>query len=187
VKLRVFILVSVIATAIVFTACQAGGTNKAGETSATSNSSSAADSKPAAKPSAEEIRTVLAAHDKALNDKNVDAIMETFSTDPTTVMMGTGSEEHWMGPQEIRAAYTEIIKDYDAGTLDCNCQNWKTAGADEAGTMAWMAATCVCKDSLAGKSREYKLNASATVAKQNGKWRFVVLHMSNAFQPPVSK
>lgn len=187
-KLRMIVLLLVVATVAVAVACQAGGTNKAGETSSTANSSSASDSKPAAaKPSADEIRAVLVAHDKALNDKNVDAIMETFSIDPTTVMMGTGSEERWMGPQEIKAAYTEIVKDYDAGTLDCNCQDWKTAGADEGGTMAWLAATCACKDSLAGKPREYKLNASATVAKQNGKWRFVVLHMSNAFQPPTTK
>lgn len=187
-SLRMFTLLFVLAIGVVLVGCQAGGTNKASESSATANSSGAADSKPApVKPSAEEIRAVLQAHDKALNDKNVDAIMETFSTDPTTVLMGTGSEERWMGPQEIRAAYTEIVKDYDAGTLDCNCQDWKTAGSDENGTMAWLAATCACKDSLGGKAREYKMNASGTVAKQNGKWKFVVLHMSNAFQPPVSK
>ncbi|HKE57462.1 MAG TPA: hypothetical protein VKB46_12190, partial [Pyrinomonadaceae bacterium] len=62
-----------------------------------------------------------------------------------------------------------------------------TGGADEGKTMAWMAATCPCKDSLGGKSREYKLNVTATVQKQNGQWRFVSLHMSNAFMPPTTK
>ena len=139
----------------------------------------------AATPSADEIRAVLAAHDKALNDKNVDALMTTFSTDPTTVVLGTGTEERWVGPDQIRAAYTEIVKDYDPGTLEANC-DWKTGGADEAGTMAWLAASCNCKDSLKGKSRDYKLNVSGTLEKQNNKWVFVSLHMSNAFQPPVT-
>src|SRR5262249_52800893 len=105
----------------------------------------------------------------------------------TTTVLGTGAEERWMGPQEIKAAYTEMFKDYDPGTLHCDCNEFKTGGSDDAGTMAWLAATCNCKDSLQGKSREYKLNVTATVEKQSDSWRFVSLHMSNAFQPPVTK
>ena len=110
--------------------------------------------------------------------------MATFSTNPTTVVLGTSVEERWMGQQEIRGAYTEILKDYDPGTLVTNCATWKTGGSDDDGTMAWLAATCDCKDSLKGKVREYKMNVSATVEKQDGKWRFVSLHMSNAPPPP---
>ena len=138
------------------------------------------------KATVDEIRAVLAAHDKALNDKNLNAVMATFSADPNTVVLGTGAEERWVGPQEIRAAYTEIFKDYDPGTLQTNC-DWKTGGSDDAGTMAWLAAICSAKDSLQGKTREYKLNVTGTVQKQEGKWHFVSLHMSNAFQPPVTK
>ncbi|PYS70093.1 MAG: hypothetical protein DMF69_14735 [Acidobacteria bacterium] len=138
---------------------------------------------PKAKPSIDEIRAVLQAHDKALNDKNLDAIMATFSTAPTTVVLGTGAGERWMGSQEIRGAYTEIVKDYDAGTLETNCATWKTGGSDNDGTMAWIAATCDCKDSLNGKPRTYQLNVSATVEKQDGAWKFVSLHMSNSPAP----
>ena len=87
-------------------------------------------------------------------------------------------------PQEIRGAYTEIVKDYDAGTLETNCATWKTGGSDNEGTMAWIAATCDCKDSLKGKARTYALNVSATVEKQDGAWKFVSLHMSNSPTPP---
>ncbi|HKV35909.1 MAG TPA: nuclear transport factor 2 family protein [Pyrinomonadaceae bacterium] len=153
----------------------------------TASANSANRSGTAAKPTVEEIRQVLAAHDKALNEKNLDAVMNTYSTDGNTVMMGTGAQEHWMGPQEIRAAYTEIFKDYDPGTLQTDCAGWKTGGADDAGTMAWLAATCNARDSLQGKTREYKLNVTGTIAKQNGQWRFVVLHMSNAYEGPVTK
>lgn len=169
------------------TACQPSGTNSpAASDAANANAATRSEARSAAKPTVDEIREVLAIHDKALNDKNLDALMGTFSTDPNTVVLGTGTEERWLGPQEIRTAYTEIFKDYDPGTLQTDCE-WKTGGADEAGTMAWLAATCNAKDSLQGKARDYKLNVSGTVAKQDGKWRFVVLHMSNAFQPPVTK
>jgi uncharacterized protein (TIGR02246 family) len=183
VKQRVVILSLTISLLTLMTACQAGGTNSSAGTNATANPPARA----AATPTADEIRAVLAAHDKALNDKNLDAVMATFSTDQSTVLMGTGTEEHWMGPQEIRAAYTEMFKDYDPGTLVTDCSQWKAGGADDAGTMAWLAATCACKDSMKGKPRDYKMNVSATVEKQNNKWVFVSLHMSNAFQPPVTK
>ena len=186
-KLRVITFCLAIASVAIASGCQSGATNREGGDTATAANSANTSTAKAAKPTADEIRAVLAAHDKALNDKNLNALMETFSTDPTTAVLGTGTEERWMGPQEIRAAYTEMFKDDDPGTLTTNCADWKTAGADDAGTMAWMAATCSAKDSLKGKVREYKLNVSATVAKQNGQWRFVVLHMSNAFQPPVTK
>ena len=175
-----FVLLLIATTA----ACQGSGTNQQASVASSSTNSAA---RTEAKPNVEEIRVVLAAHDKALNDKNLDAVMNTFSTDGNTVMLGTGAQERWMGPQEIRAAYTEIFKDYDPGTLQTDCSGWKSGGADDAGTMAWLAATCDAKDSLQGKPREYKLNVSATVAKQDGQWRFVVLHMSNAYEGPVTK
>jgi ketosteroid isomerase-like protein len=169
-----FVLLLIVTTA----ACQGSGTNQQATVGTTSPTTS--------KLNIDELRAVLAAHDKALNDKNLDEVMKTFSTDGNTVVFGTGVEERWMGPQEIRAAYTEIFKDYDPGTLLTDCAGWKTGGADEAGQMAWLAATCYAQDSLQGRKRDYKMNVSATVARQNGQWRFVVLHMSNAYEGPVT-
>lgn len=184
-KQKVIVLLVLVSVVSWLAACNEGRTNApASSTNAPGSTPSTA--RAAATPTADEIRAVLAAHDKALNDKNLDAIMATFSTDPQTVVLGTGTEERWVGPNEIRTAYTEMIKDYDPGTLQAVC-DWKTGDADDAGTMAWLAASCTCKDSLQGKPREYKLNVSGTLEKQNNKWVFVSLHMSNAFQPPVSK
>ena len=182
---RVVILCAALLLIAAGAACQSSGTNRLASAETANSNASSANAK-AAKPTVDEIRQVLAAHDKALNDKNLDAVMSTYSTDPNTVMLGTGTEERWTGPQEIRGAYTEIFKDYDPGTLVAEC-NWKTGGADDAGTMAWLAASCNAKDSFQGKAREYKLNVSGTLAKQDGQWKFVVLHMSNAFEPPVTK
>ena len=126
----------------------------------------------------EEVRELLSKHDKALNDQNLEAVLATFSTNPKTVVLGTGQGERFVGQDEIRQAYTEIFKDYDKGTLTIPC-DWKSGEAEESGKMAWLAATCQAKDSQKGVKREYVLNVSATVVKQDGGWRFVMLHMSN--------
>ena len=186
-KSRLANLCLVLSLVATFAACARSPTNQHATTESANSAARAEPTRTVAKPTADEIRQVLAAHDKALNDKNLDAVMNTFSSDANTVMLGTGAEERWMGPQEIRAAYTEIFKDYDPGTLQTDCASWKSGGADDAGTMAWLAATCNAKDSYQGKPREYKLNVSGTVAKQNGQWRFVVLHMSNAVEGPVTQ
>lgn len=185
-KQRVMILCLAAFVPALMIGCQAGGANNAA-TSASPTSNSGPSTARADKTAVvNEIRELLAKHDKALSDKSLDAVMSTFSTEPNTVVLGTGAEEKWVGPEEIKSAYTEIFKDYDPGTLQTNC-DWKTGGSDDSGTMSWLAAICSAKDSLQGKTREYKLNVSAAVKKQDGNWRFVMLHMSNAFQPPVTK
>lgn len=166
--------------ALTLCACQSSTT--AGEPVANAAPTPAPTLAAAADPKVvEEIRAVLEKHDKALGEKNLDAVLETFAPAPTTVVLGTGPGERWVGAQEIRTAYTEIFKDYDPNTMKVDCE-WKTGNSD--GTMAWLAATCVAKDSLKEKAREYPLNVSAAMVKQDGKWRFTMLHMSNPTSPP---
>jgi ketosteroid isomerase-like protein len=126
----------------------------------------------------DQIKETLAAHDKALNEQNVDGVMATYSADPKVVMLGTGAGERFVGTEAIKNAYTEIVKDYDKGSFVPNC-DWKDGGADPAGTMAWLAATCNATDTKKGAKREYVLNVTAAVVKESGGWRFVMLHMSN--------
>ena len=186
VKQRLIIVCLALLSIVVASGCDEPGVNRnAGDVIPSTNSAARSD-ETGAKPSVDEIREVLVALDKALSDKNLDAVMATFSTDPNTVVLGTGIEERWVGPQQIRAGYSEIFKDYDPGTLQANC-DWRTGGGDDNGTMAWLAASCDTKDSLKGKTREHRMNVTGTVVKQDGKWRFVALHMSNASQPPVPK
>ena len=166
--------VSLLLTALILTTCQ----REEPRSDAITNTNAASTTK--VDPNAvEDVKATIARHDKALNDKNVDAVLATFSNDPKTVFLGTGQGERFVGQQAIREAYTEIVKDYDPGTLDSNC-DWKAGGIDPAGTTAWVAATCQVKDSLKNVKREYVLNVSGALEKQGNDWRFVMLHMSNA-------
>lgn len=140
-------------------------------------------SKPRSDPKVvEEIRMVLQRHDKALAEKNLEAVMETFVPAPNTVVLGTGTAERFLGVESIRSAYTEIFKEYDPNTLETNCE-WKTG--EQLGDMAWLAATCQAQDSFNKKSRKYGLNVSAAFIKHEGQWRFAMLHMSNLTGPPT--
>src|SRR5688572_9501018 len=133
----------------------------------------------------EDVKAMLAKHDKALNDKNLEAVMSTFSNNPNTVVLGTGEGERFVGQQAIREAYTEIFKDYDPGTLISNC-DWKTGETDASGTHAWLAATCKLQDSMKDKKRDYVLNVTGALEKQGADWHFVMLHMSNSPPPPAT-
>jgi ketosteroid isomerase-like protein len=158
-------------------ACQ----SKAPETPVSANTSTNVTTvnKPVDQKVVEEVKEMLTKHDKALNDQNIDAVMETFSHDPKVVMLGTGQGERFTGQENIKNAYLEIFKDYDKGTLVTNC-DWKTGDADANGKIAWMGATCQAKDSIKGKAREYVLNVSGAVVKEDAGWRFILLHMSNS-------
>jgi ketosteroid isomerase-like protein len=85
-----------------------------------------------------------------------------------------------VGPAQIKQAYTQIFKDYDAGTLVTNPE-WRTGAAD--GGMAYLAGTWLVKGSLKGKQRQFAINVSAAMQKQGGRWKIVMLHMSNPTAP----
>jgi uncharacterized protein (TIGR02246 family) len=127
-----------------------------------------------------EIKEMLEKHDKALNEKNLQALMETFAPGPNTVVMGTGPGERWVGADEIRQAYTEIFKDFDAGTLQVTT-TWRTGNAE--GNVAWISAQCHCVQFMKNEKREYALNVSGTLVKRDGQWKIVALHMSNPTAP----
>lgn len=183
-KKRLMVAATVLAGLFVF-GCQ----NQAPENKNASNTNANASTAKTVDPKAvDEVKEMLTTHDKALNDQNLDALMATFSADPKVVLLGTGEGERFVGTESIKNAYTEIFKDYDKGTLVTNC-DWKTGGADEVLKMAWLAATCKAADSMKGVKREYVLNVTATVVKQDTGWRFISLHMSNATggPPPDAK
>jgi len=125
---------------------------------------------------AAELAALLQKHDEALNQHDLDALMKLYSPSPKTVIMGTGPDERFQGADQIKAAYTEIFKDFDKGTMTHNCY-WKDGAV--VGTLAWLAAECKLSDSKGDKKREFELNISVVAEKTGGTWRFVMLHYSN--------
>src|SRR5262245_3491809 len=123
-----------------------------------------------------DITDLLKTHDTAMNKHDVNGVIQLYVKDPSTVLLGTGPGEKFQGLEEIRMAYTEIFKDFDPNTLNVNCY-WQEGSVS--GKVAWGAAMCKVGDSKGGKKREYELNVSAVMEKQDGRWLFKLLHFSN--------
>jgi ketosteroid isomerase-like protein len=115
------------------------------------------------------------AQDKALSEHDVDAVMATWIDAEDSVLLGTGPGERWVGMAEIREAFDNIIKDFDPYTMESVC-GWHVIGAQ--GDTAWGLAECDFSDSLAGTKREFPLNVSAVLVKQDDAWKFRALHFS---------
>lgn len=127
-----------------------------------------------------DILDLLKSHDEAMSRQDLSALLGLYSPDPKTVMLGTGPGEKYQGLEDIKAAYTEMFKDFDKGTMSHSCY-WKDGKSSA--SMAWGAAMCKMSDAKGDKKREYELNVSAVVEKIGGKWRFVMLHFSNLTGP----
>ncbi len=123
-----------------------------------------------------DVADMINKHDEALKQQNLEGLMALYSSNPKTVMLGTGPGEKFQGKEEIKAAYGEIFKDFDKGTMTSNCY-WKNGGGTT--TTVWGAAMCKFTDSKGGKNREYEMNVSAVAEKQGGEWQFVLIHFSN--------
>jgi uncharacterized protein (TIGR02246 family) len=123
-----------------------------------------------------DIAELLKKHDEALNQHNLAGVLALYAPSSKTVVLGTGPGEKFQGKEEIKAAYTEIFKDFDKGTQTHNCY-WKDGGGSS--NVVWGAAMCKFADAKGEKKREYELNVSVVAEKQGGKWQFVLLHYSN--------
>jgi ketosteroid isomerase-like protein len=123
-----------------------------------------------------DIGELLSKHDEAMNQHNLDGVVAMYAPGPKTLMLGTGPGEKFQGPAEIKAAYAEMFKDYDKGTLKHTCY-WKDGRGS--GNVVWGGAMCKLSDSKGGKNREYELNVSVVAEKQGEKWLFVLIHYSN--------
>jgi hypothetical protein len=102
---------------------------------------------------AADIANLLKRHDAAMNQRDVDGVVQLYARGPTTVLLGTGPGEKYQGLEEI-----------DKGTLSASCY-WKDGGVT--GTAAWGAAMCKISDSLGSKKREYQTVMDKSVADKS--------------------
>ncbi len=127
-----------------------------------------------------ELREVLAAHEQALSDHDLDALMALYAPGDETVVMGTTTPERWVGETQIADAYRHFFEDFDAGTVERDCP-WMQIGAS--GEVGWITANCAYEDSLAGQARSFALNVTVLMQKLDGAWKLRTMHFSNPTAP----
>jgi uncharacterized protein (TIGR02246 family) len=123
-----------------------------------------------------QLQALLTKYHQALKSQDLAAVVSTYAPGSSTVLLGTGPGERWLGQQEIKDAYEHFFADYDRGTMTIYCGS-QASGIK--GNLAWLLAVCDFTDSLKGKKREYGVNFTAVAEKQDGAWRFRTFHFSN--------
>ena len=122
------------------------------------------------------LRMLWQSQDKALDGHDLDGVMATFADSDDIMLMGTGPGEHWVGKAEISDAYSNIMKNFEANTLETKC----TEGAGSSmGDVVWFTAVCTISRTSEGNDVDVVMNVSAVIVKQGEDWRFHTMHFSH--------
>jgi ketosteroid isomerase-like protein len=124
---------------------------------------------------AAEIKSVIEQHNMALNAQNIKGIMSIYSSDPSTVLMGTGPGEAYVGEDGLSGAYNQIFNRFKADTLSFK-YDWVATGSK--GDIAWFAVTTTMLGAVNNEQKERTFNMSGLLQKEKGKWRIVSMHFS---------
>jgi ketosteroid isomerase-like protein len=124
-------------------------------------------------PEREKVYALLKAHDDAMRNQDVPAILALMAE--KSAVMGTGPGEIWSGPEELKGAYEHFFENFDKGEqrfeYDFKIGN---LGTD----MGWLVTSGNVKGKKDGKEFEFPVNISLTVSKTGDKWLIAALHFS---------
>ncbi len=122
-----------------------------------------------------EVKSVIEQHNLALNAQNIKGIMSIYSSDPSTVLMGTGPGEAYVGEEGLSGAYNQIFNRFKADSLSFK-YDWVATGSK--GDIAWFAVTTTMSGTVNNEQKERAFNMSGLLRKDKGKWRIVSMHFS---------
>ena len=122
-----------------------------------------------------EVKSVIEQHNLALNAQNIKGIMSIYSSNPSTVLMGTGPGETYVGEEGLSGAYNQIFNRFKADTLSFK-YDWVATGSK--GDIAWFAVTTTMSGAVNNEQKERAFNMSGLLQKEKGKWRIVSMHFS---------
>jgi ketosteroid isomerase-like protein len=112
----------------------------------------------------------------AYSAKDVDAVMQLISTDPDTVMVGTGADEVRIGPDEIRRQVEQ-----DVGQADELSLTLGTTRVSVRGEVAWAFAEPVVEVTAGGEHVRMPMRLTAVVTAEADRLVIRSAHVSVAF------
>ncbi len=122
-----------------------------------------------------DIKALVEQHNKAFSAQDLKGVMDLYSSDPNTVLMGTGPGESYVGDEAIGGAYDQFFSRFAANTLTFK-YDWVSVGSR--GTVAWFAVTTTIEGTVNNEKKERVFNMSGALENVKGKWRIVSLHFS---------
>ncbi len=145
----------------------------AGALSAAAISSRAAAEEPKENPELENVRALLKAHDEAMKQQDLKAVLACFGE--KAAVMGSGPGEIWSGVEEISAAYEHFFQGFEKGKQEFE---YFFRIGNLSADMGWLMASGNIKGEKGGKAFEFPINLSLTVSKAGGNWRIASMHFS---------
>lgn len=124
----------------------------------------------------EQIKTLWQSQHKALDAHDIEGVLATYSDAADIMLMGTGPGEHWVGRDEVKDAYVHFMEDFDPNTMQVECGD---GAGSVRGDVLWFTGVCQFSDKKTDAPRQYVVNLSAVVVKQDDDWRFQSLHFSH--------
>jgi uncharacterized protein (TIGR02246 family) len=121
------------------------------------------------------VRNVIEQHNQAFNAQDLKGVMTLYASDPSTVLMGTGPGEAYVGDEAIGGAYDQLFTRFEANTLSSK-YDWIAVGSK--GNFAWFAVTTTMEGTVNKEKKERVFNMSGTLLKEKGQWRILSLHFS---------
>ena len=121
-----------------------------------------------------QIKALMDSHARALDKKDISAMMALWATGDSPAMMGDMPGERWVGTEAIRQAYLDFFKTFDSEIVT---YPWATIGSD--GDIAWFMAMCRVVSYLEDEKAEFPITWSAVLKKTDGHWLLVTSHFSS--------
>jgi ketosteroid isomerase-like protein len=109
----------------------------------------------------------------AYRERNLQDFMACFVPDEDTVVIGTGSDEKRVGPEQIRA---QVERDWSQTESIEMAFEWKSISA--AGPLAWVALEGAFRIRAGGQAMALPVRTSLVLEKRRGQWLVVHAHFS---------
>jgi ketosteroid isomerase-like protein len=140
----------------------------------------------AAEQTVTEIHSVLDRFREGYGNKNIDALLSLFDSDPNVLVIGTGEDEKRSGLAEIKIQFERDFCQSDQLTVE-----FKNVSVSQQQSVCWIAADTHVYFNAEGRAMHVSLRFTAVLTRHDDEWRFVQTHFSLPFsdtsqETPVS-
>ena len=105
--------------------------------------------------------------------KDIERMRSFFATDPDLVCIGTGSDEMYIGLDNLMSGYK---RDFNQSGEMSYRMTWSSVS--EAGSVAWMAAEYIFHVKVEGEDLEFPSRFTAVFEKRDDRWLIMHTHLS---------
>jgi len=126
-----------------------------------------------------EIQSVLDKFCEGYGNKDIDALLSLFDSDPDVLVIGTGEDEKRTGLEEIRIQFERDFRLSERLTVD-----FENVAISQQDSVCWVAGDTNVYFIAEAKAMHVCLRFTAVLTQRDGKWLFVQTHFSVPFSDP---